>query len=280
MRVNAYILAADPAWIEASLLSYYDYVERIVVSYDESGKSWTGNSINIGACIDRIKAIDRRNKCEFVAGHFARKEYFATPLLNDTYQRQCAYDHASQDADWVVQLDTDEILPDVDLFRECIERAERAAAVQLSYVMRTFWGHVCRDLYLERCRRGLRISGGSPGPMAIKPGLTLKLCRQTEGKHFRVDFPGGSYARESVDFPVKWRQAIWHMSWVRSEDQMHRKSVSSGHALEFDWSARLSDWKWSRRHPYLSTLRAFFVGGQRLVRLKGLLPSELDGMFV
>ncbi len=43
MRLNAYVLAADPAWIEESVASYYDLVQRILVSFDDSGTSWTGH---------------------------------------------------------------------------------------------------------------------------------------------------------------------------------------------------------------------------------------------
>ena len=42
MRLTAYILAADPAWIEASIQSYYDIVEQIVVCYDRDRLGWTG----------------------------------------------------------------------------------------------------------------------------------------------------------------------------------------------------------------------------------------------
>ena len=58
METNAYILAADPAWIEASVRSYYDRVERIVVSYDEDGLGWTGVPLDIEQCLRRLRAMD------------------------------------------------------------------------------------------------------------------------------------------------------------------------------------------------------------------------------
>ena len=39
MRVNAYVLAADPAWLTSSVWSYYNLGDQIVVSFDESNTS-------------------------------------------------------------------------------------------------------------------------------------------------------------------------------------------------------------------------------------------------
>src|SRR5208283_1119069 len=58
MRLRAYVLAADPAWLETSMQSYYDIVEKIVVSYDRNKVGWTGHPLPIDECIDRAKSID------------------------------------------------------------------------------------------------------------------------------------------------------------------------------------------------------------------------------
>ncbi|MBE7158495.1 MAG: hypothetical protein INR62_08700, partial [Rhodospirillales bacterium] len=125
MRTNAYLLAADPAWIESSVLSYYPLVERIVVSYDEDGFGWTGAPLDIDQCLRRLRVIDRDGKLDFQPGHYARREFFRRPLENDTYQRQCALDQAGTDADWVLQLDTDEIIGDASIFTDCLAQADR-----------------------------------------------------------------------------------------------------------------------------------------------------------
>lgn len=110
MRITAYVLVADPNYLRESLLSYYDHVDRIVLSYDENATSWTGTPIPVAECLAVIDDLDVDGKCERMPGHFARLEHH--PLENETYQRQLALDEAGKDADWVLQLDTDEVMLD------------------------------------------------------------------------------------------------------------------------------------------------------------------------
>ena len=37
----------DPAWIAQSIGSYYHLVDRIIVSYDRSGRSWAGHPFSV-----------------------------------------------------------------------------------------------------------------------------------------------------------------------------------------------------------------------------------------
>src|SRR5437763_17068175 len=103
MRLKAYILAADPNWIEASVLSYYDHVDEIVVSYDDSGIGWSGHPIPVDECLRRLRAIDERKKFRFVGGSYFRPGH--SPMANDTNQRQCAIDAIGDSADWIIELD-------------------------------------------------------------------------------------------------------------------------------------------------------------------------------
>ena len=59
MRLNAYLLAADPTWIEAGIGSYYDAVAQIVVSYDRNHRGFTGRPVPVDECLARMRAIDR-----------------------------------------------------------------------------------------------------------------------------------------------------------------------------------------------------------------------------
>src|SRR5580658_6560298 len=104
MKISAYILAADPAWIERSVLSYYDSVDEIIVSHDRTGHGWTGAPIAVGECVERLKAIDRDGKMRFCPGDYA--DFRHDPMAGETFQRQrCLAD--AGDVDWVLQIDTD-----------------------------------------------------------------------------------------------------------------------------------------------------------------------------
>lgn len=177
MRINAYILAADPAWIEASVLSYYDIVNEIIVSYDEKKTSWTGTPIAVDECLARLRAIDHGNKMRYCPGHYARLDYH--PMENETYQRQCALDEASGGADWVLQLDADELLPNCKVFLEILEMASEQEISAVEWPMRVLFQRLHDGTYLQVCS-----SDGSdvfeyPAPVAIRPNKTLVHARRS-----------------------------------------------------------------------------------------------------
>lgn len=266
MKTNAYILAADPAWIEASVTSYYSLVERIVVSYDENGFGWTGAPLDIDQCLQRLRAMDRDGKLDFRPGHYARREFYARPLENDTFQRQCALDQAGTDADWVLQLDTDEVIGEAGVFADCLKQADRLGRQALNYPSLWLYCQAFGEWYLEWCNRGWRRAPGYPGPMAVRSGSRLTLARRVETGHYHVDLSRrGSSGRVpngiKVDRVVEAEQAIWHFSMLRDEAWLRRKFISSGHAHERNWHEEVDGWLWARRHPLLKTLFSQFGRG-------------------
>ena len=266
MTINAYVLAADPAWIEASVLSYYPLVERIVVSYDEDGFGWTGAPLDIDQCLRRLRAIDHEGKLDFRPGHYARKKFFLHPLENDTYQRQCALDQAGSGADWVLQLDTDEVIGDAAVFADCLLQAEHLRREALNYPSRWLYCQAFDHWYLEWCDRGWLRVPGYPGPMAVRAGGNLTLARRVENGHFHVDLSRrGSRMRVpngvKVDRVIRPDEAVWHFSMLRDEAWLRRKFMSSGHAHERNWHEEVDGWLWARRHPLLKSLISQFGVG-------------------
>lgn len=277
MKTNAYILAADPAWIEGSVLSYYPLVERIVVSYDEDGFGWTGAPLDIDQCLRRLRAIDSDGKLDFRPGHYARREWYSYPLENDTYQRQCALNQASTDAEWVLQLDTDEVIGEAAVFADCLAQAERMRRDALNYPSLWLYCQAFSSWYLEWCDRGWRRTPGYPGPMAVRAGSRLTLARRIENGHFHVDLSqGGSRVRVpngvKVDRVIETSEAVWHFSMLRDEAWLRRKFISSGHAHERNWHKEVDNWLWARRHPLLKLFISQFEIGlhKRPLRLARL----------
>jgi hypothetical protein len=259
MQLNAYILAADPAWIEASVLSYYDIVDRIVVSYDENGRGWTGTPIDVEQCLRRLRVIDKTGKFDYRPGHFARAEYFSDPMRNDTYQRQVALDQASDGAKWVLQFDTDEVVADAPLFLECLREADAAGFKAIEFPARWIYCDLPDGRYLETCSRFWRLSAGYPGPVAVCSDTELVVARQCKQPTYRVDFR----SRNTDPHRAKWTpvhrvigpsQGIFHYSMVRDESAWRRKVAAWSHAHDRNWTPEFKRWNWSRRHPYLAAL--------------------------
>ena len=270
MNLTAYILAADPAWIRASVQSYYHLVEEIVVSYDENSVGWTGAPIPVDECLNRLKAIDHDKKMRFVPGDYARPNRH--PMENDTYQRQCAFDDASCGADWVMAIDTDEILPNP---KKCIEMIEYAAEREIPLVewpMRVFFQRLRDGRFLEVCAQKRRDRFEYPGPIAARPGAKCKGARHADGRYLRPVVIGDRQSPQicAIPHPDEFRRenltiddAILHFSWARSAEDIRAKVASWSHNeglkswifYHLWWKSAPYLWPWMRNfHPFVRGL--------------------------
>jgi hypothetical protein len=264
MRLNAYVLAGDPAWIPQSIGSYYGLVDRIIVSYDRQGRSWSGAPLSVEESLARIRAADPDGKVVMLPGDYADPERFTMRL--ETEQRQASLDAASEGADWVIQLDTDEIVPTPSVFGNHIARAHDRAAEALDYPARVLYARTADGVFLEQSRRFWGWQAAYPGPVAVRAGTTLSFARQAEAAPlYRVDMAPWNtdpahprWAR--VHAVVRPGDAVLHMSWVRTEAQMAEKAVVSGHASSRDWTRELRTWRTRARHPVRTALAAPFTG--------------------
>ena len=235
MKINAYVLAADPAWIEASLAAYYDVVDKIVVSYDQDSKGWTGAPIDVEGCLKRLRAVDPDGKLQFMSGHYARAGQ--EPMANDTHQRQCALDEAAQGADWVLQFDTDEILPDISALLKVLEET-RPEVVGVEWPMRVLFRFLGGTRFLEVCAQNKRDRFEYPGPIAVRPGAVLTDARRCEGNIDRMVVKGDDQSLQVRQSPApgetrrelfNGKHAIVHNSWARSPASIRAKIASWGH---------------------------------------------------
>lgn len=270
-KINAYIMAADPAFLVESVQSYYNIVSRIIVTYDKNGIGWQGKPIDTKLCLQKLESIDKDGKMRFISGNYYWPEKNGRD--SDTAQRQISLDAASEDADWVLQIDSDEVLACRTTFQSCLALAQESGAAALHYPMRWLFCKVKDDLYLEHCNRFWTIAASYPGPVAVKAGTRLEHCRQTSVPHFRVDFktyntdPGHPRTAQ-VDSVIDPSKAIWHFSLVRDEGFLLKKSESSTHAKDFSWAPIIERWRWAQRHPILTMASTPFLGRASHERLR------------
>jgi hypothetical protein len=256
-RFGAYVLLADPAYLHESLVSYYDIVDTIVVAFDEDSISWTGEELDIEPCRSVVEGLDREHKVRWLPGRFHGGG--RAPLEAETFERNAAISALGDSVDWILQIDTDEVLSSPARLLESVRRADAHGLSAVEFPARWLYGHIGGLRYLERCRRLWGVSAGFPGPVAVRAGTELRLARQCDAPPWRVDFrarntdpahPWNARVDESID-P---EEGIWHFSWVRSGAQMRGKASTSGHAAEFDWHTEIDRWLWRCRHPRLTTL--------------------------
>jgi hypothetical protein len=266
----AYILLGDPAWLPVSVRSYYPAVSRIVASYDESLRSWSGEDMRneMETCLRLLADLDIDHKVVPLPGPFAVPGEH--PQLGETRQRQASLDLASESGDWVVQLDTDEVVTDLGRLFDHIVIADHEGAGGLEYPARWLYTHVRGRWFLEMSTRRLRTWSAIPGPVAVRAGTRLTHARQTDSPLRRVRFgPALSPATVPLD------EGILHFSMVRTPGAMAAKAKTSPHAPDLDWSRRLDVWERARRAP-LRTVAASVArpefGTFRPVRL----PARYD----
>lgn len=263
MRVSAYVLAGDPAWISRSLESYYGLVDRIVVSYDRSGRSWAGHPMSVEESLSRIAAADPDGKAILLPGDHSHAD--RPPMQTETEQRQAALDAASADADWVLQIDTDEVVTAPRTIAHHLERADQRVADALAFPLRDIYARAPSGRFLEHCRRFWGTQSAYPGPIGVRAGTTLQAARQpTTTRTYRVDVSAhNTDPAHPFDAPVhavvRPDEAILHMSWVRSEAQMAEKRVVSGYSGNRNWDRDLARWRRRAQHPWLTAAAAPFA---------------------
>jgi len=236
LRLKAYILAADSTWISASVLSYYDLVEEIIVSYDGRSRGWTGAPIPVEECLVRLRALDPGGKMRFCPGDYFRPGH--TPMENDAFQRRCALAAAGAGADWVLQIDSDEVLPNKQALLKAMQYAEENGIPAVEWPMRVLFRQLAGSQFLEVCAENGEDHFEYPGPIVVRPDAVPVDARRTSGPFLRPVIAGDHSSlqlRQGVA-PGEVRatllqdtDAILHYSWARSPSAVRTKVASWGH---------------------------------------------------
>lgn len=269
-RLGAYVLAADPAWIRTSILRYYDHLDVLVVAYSPSGRGWTGAPIRSRECVEAVREIDTRGIVRTVVGEWSD---LTNPMAADTAQRTAALTAVGADVDWVLQLDTDEVLPDIDALLEMLAYADEVGVDAVEWPMRVLY----RRLRGGGCLEIVNESGGAryeyPGAIAVRPGVTLVDARRSTGRFLRPVVEGDESSLQ-IRRPTEAGEirgpalapdtAIIHNSWARSAPAVRRKVRSWGHGggslksrlyYWLIWLPAPVTWRWLRSfHPFAADL--------------------------
>ena len=266
MKIHAYILASDPNWIEASLLSYLDLVDKVVVCYDESGLSWSGNQAKTQESINRIKQIDIQGKCTYISGDYAKLGSSLSLLEKDSMQRRAAYVEARVGADWVLQLDSDEIVSDSATLLTALHAARTSGAIQVYYPFRWIYLRSLLGHYIEYGSSKLGRMVTYHGPIAVRGDAIHQEARRVDGPvHLvRIDHGVTSPYLESIirgDFgrvvsssTSTYDNSICHLSWVRRPSLIARKLRNFGHAYDRDWNTQILKWLLTYYLPHLMVI--------------------------
>jgi hypothetical protein len=265
VRLAAYLLAADPTWIEKSVRAYYDQVEEILVSYDEDGIGWSGSRVHSEEAVARLRAIDSAGKMRFVGGNH---HDLSTGPENEIRQRQAALDAVATTVDWVLQIDSDEVVPDIDVVIAALRHADDRGLRAVEWPMRVLFRRLNDREYLVVTGKNGRGHFEYPGPIAVRAGVRFRDARQGDGPFLRPVVAGDvsslQVSREAAEdedrsFTITPSQAILHNSWGRSPAVIRRKVRAWGHHdgwrtwrhYLLTWLPSRYLWRWQRElHPF------------------------------
>lgn len=263
MRLHAYVLAADPNYLAASLRSYYDVVDVVVVSYDRGGQSWTGTPLPVDDCLTAVKEVDVDGKCVYAPGDYWRPGNGPPSTTRRssgrslwTRLRRGPTGSSSSTPTRCSRTRASSPLRSA--------HADVAGAAALDYPSRWLYARV-GDAREHGCGRYLELAtavgreiASYPGPLAVKAGTQLSLARQAAGlPHYRVDLrPWSTDPLRRFDAPVHEvvpvEAAVLHYSWVRTDAFMRRKFGWSGHAEQYSKPHVYAGWSRRSAHPRLA----------------------------
>lgn len=271
MRIHAYVLAADPTWLRLSVAAYYPHVAKLVVSHDVANRGWSGAPVRVEESLAVLRQLDVDGKIEIVTG-----DYEARPgehrLIADTRQRRDALARASAGADWVLQIDSDEVLPKWAPLRAALETAAALELPAVEWPMRVLYRRLSDGSYLEVATAEGTVHLEYPGPVAVRPGVELADCRRTTSAYLRPLVRGDRFSLQVRQPPADGEhraelldedEAIWHNSWARTPRVVrgkigawsHNEGVRSWRYYYATWLPAPLTWRLLRRvHPFCRPL--------------------------
>ena len=256
-------------WFRSSLARYYPVIDELVVLVPEDGRGWTGLPIPVAACLEIVEEIDLRRISRQVRGRWTDQ---ANPMRADTAQRQAGLDALAGRVDWVLQIDNDEVLPDVEAVLRAVKELP-FDVVGVEWPMRVLYRHLGGHSWAAVAGAGGEPVVEYPGCVVVRPTARLVDARRPgEASVQRMVVVGDVTSLQVCQPPVEGEirveglppeQAIWHNSWGRSPAEIWRKTRTWGHAAGVKGVAYFllrwlpSKWLWRRSrdfHPFAQGL--------------------------
>mgnify|MGYP001075184516 CR=1 FL=1 len=234
-RIGAYILAGDPVWLASTLRQYYSLLDDLVVAVPDDARGWSGAPIPVDDVRRIVREVDTRGIAREIRGSWVDAD---EPIRADTAQRQAALDAVGDGVDWVLQIDNDEFLPDLEALSRALDEAQRLGLHAVEWPMRVLYRRTRSAVY-EVVGRSREPRYDYPGPIAIRPGARLIDARRAVGPFLRAAVSGDvsslQLSRPAADGETRWyglrhEDAIVHNSWARRPADIRRKIRTWGHA--------------------------------------------------
>jgi len=206
------LLAFDYRYAFNAIRSYYDIADEIILGLDADRISWTGHPFYID--LVQIQAfmqqLDRSGKMRIIEGDFHSLE---KPMANETNERNELSRHCAP-GNWVVQIDSDEVLRNAAEFKHWLLATNPPGAVSAAWI----------SVFKQFGDQALVISTSEITPVATR---------------LRGQYVNARWTKEpSTTSPLQ----LLHHSWGRTPDEIKQKLQNWGHARDLDIDAFYKMW--------------------------------------
>jgi hypothetical protein len=238
LTIAAYVLAADTSKLRESIMSYYSTVTKIIISCDRRSMGWTGVPIRVNEVVSIVRSLDVDDKCIIHYGDYSRIEFNADPMAGDTYQRNEALVLAAEYGNWTLQIDSDEVVSDVNCLLTWIHYAETNRFQAIEWPLAVMYRKIGPN-YLLVCGTDGSPIYEYPGAVAVRSGCRVVHSRRVDGRMLRLvvldDVSSKSLQNEIQPNETRIvclspKQSVIHYSWSRSTVEIFEKVKSWSHA--------------------------------------------------
>jgi hypothetical protein len=208
------LLAYDYRYAFSAIRSYYEIADEIILGLDRDRLTWMRQpfDIDMNEVADFISQVDQKNKIRIFAADFHSNDH---PMINETMERNALSLQCSE-SNWIIQIDSDEILMNAPEFRQWLLPARpdcRYAATWIN-VFKSFDDKV----------------------LLIDPptGLT-PVATKLRGQY--------ASARVTQQPVIVSPLTLLHFCYGRTPEDLLQKLRNWGHARDFDVNAFFEMWQ-------------------------------------
>jgi hypothetical protein len=207
-------LAYDYRMAFAAIRSYYAVADEIILGLDRDRVSWNGKpfALDGGELREGLRSLDTEGKIRLVEGDFHAQ---GSATANDTHERN-ALSMECRPGNWLVQIDSDELLQNPAQFRD--------------WLLRRSWHWLVLGRWTVVFKRF-----GDDYLVVDKHDAWISVASRLRGA-----FTG---CRDTKELKRRSPLHLLHFSWGRSEEELLQKLQSWTHARDFDTAKFFELWK-------------------------------------
>jgi len=217
MRLTFYTpIAYDYKFSFATILSYYDIADEIILAIDKDRISWSRKKYEFDSKVffQKIEIIDVDKKIRIFEENF---HIYDEPIKNDTFERNCITTICKKE-NYIVGIDSDEVLLNQKEFFDwmCLENPNVDISCHWYCVYKKFKEKLLITLPNETAAIGTNLRN------------SFQKCRCTKLKNY---------------LPILSPLKVLHFSWGRTRKEIEQKLLNWGHSQDFDVKKFLETWE-------------------------------------